>query len=228
MVIQTKGQCVFCKKSFAKGGMTRHLQACQARQEAQEAVGGKTKPARLFHLVAEGLYTPEYWLHLELPAAITLQDLDQFLRDIWLECCGHLSMFEIEGQKYTQLFDDGYFPEDEDMTVKLGQIFRPGLAMDYEYDFGSTTYLKLKVVDERTGRVSGQGIKLMARNDPPEILCDVCGKPATQICTMCIYEGEGWLCKEHAETHECGEDYFLPVVNSPRVGACGYTGDAYD
>jgi len=24
-----------------------------------------------------------------------LSDLDSFLRDIWLECCGHLSAFEI-------------------------------------------------------------------------------------------------------------------------------------
>jgi hypothetical protein len=228
MAKQSRGQCVFCKKSYAKGGMTRHLQACQARQEAQEAVAGKTKPVKLFHLVAEGLYTPEYWLHLELPATITLEDLDQFLRDIWLECCGHLSMFEIEGQRYTQLFDDGYFPEDKAMTVKLGQVFRPGLEMDYEYDFGSSTDLRLKVVDERTGRVPDQEIKLMARNDPPEILCDVCGKPATEICVMCLYEGEGALCEEHVKAHKCGEDYLLPVVNSPRVGVCGYSGGAYD
>lgn len=24
-----------------------------------------------------------------------------------------------------------------------------------------------------------------------------------------------------------GEDYFLPVVNSPRVGMCGYTGGVW-
>ena len=225
MAKQSRGQCVFCRKFYARGGMTRHLQACKARAEAQEAATGRKSKA--FHLIAEGLYTPEYWLHLELPETITLEDLDQFLRDIWLECCGHLSMFEIEGQRYTQLFDDGYFPEDKAMTVKLGRVFRPGLEMDYEYDFGSSTDLKLKVVDERTGKVSGQEIKLMARNDPPKILCDVCGKPATQICTMCLYEGEGALCEEHAETHDCGEDYFLPIVNSPRVGVCGYTGGAY-
>lgn len=113
------------------------------------------------------------------------------------------------------------------MNVKLGQIFRPGLNMDYEYDFGSTTYLKLKVVDERTGRMPNEEIKLMARNDPPEILCYECDKPATEVCVMCLYEGKGWLCETHAETHKCGE-YFLPVVNSPRVGVCGYTGGAYD
>ena len=35
------------------------------------------------------------------------------------------------------------------------------------------------------------------------------------------------LCDEHAETHDCGGEYFLPVVKSPRVGVCGYTGDAW-
>lgn len=60
MAIQSSGQCVFCQKSYAKGGMTRHLQACQARQEAQAAATGKrSKSVRLFHVIAEGLYAPE-------------------------------------------------------------------------------------------------------------------------------------------------------------------------
>jgi hypothetical protein len=67
----------------------------------------------------------------------------------------------------------------------------------------------------------------MARNDPPEYLCDLCDKPATQICTMCLYKDEGLLCEAHAKTHKCGDEMFLPVVNSPRVGVCGYSGDAY-
>jgi hypothetical protein len=226
MAKQPRGECVFCKKSYAKGGMTRHLQACQARTKAQEALTGKS--VKQFHLVAEGLYAPEYWLHLELPATITLEDLDQFLRDIWLECCGHLSMFEIERQRYTQIFEDGYFFDERDMNVRLGQVFSPGLKMDYEYDFGSTTYLKLKVVDERTGKKPDEEIKLMARNDAPEILCHACDKLATEVCVMCLYEGEGWVCETHAETHKCGDEYFLPVVNSPRVGVCAYAGGAYD
>jgi hypothetical protein len=45
--------------------------------------------------------------------------------------------------------------------------------------------------------------------EPPLISCEVCGKPATEVC---------------AGEHECGEEMLLPVVNSPRVGMCGYTG----
>ena len=40
----------------------------------------------------------------------------------------------------------------------------------------------------------------------------------------CIEEGAGLLCSHCAKKHECGEDVQLPVVNSPRMGMCGYTG----
>ena len=83
--------------------------------------------------MVEGLYEPDYWLHLEAPASMTLEDLDNFLRGIWLECCGHLSMFDIYGRRYTQIFDDGMFPEDKSMKVKLGRVFSPGLEMGEAY-----------------------------------------------------------------------------------------------
>ena len=215
--VQSKGVCVFCQRAYSKGGMSRHLAACKARP----AEKGSSK---IFHLQAEGLYAAMYWLHLEMPGQATLQDLDIFLRDIWVECCGHLSMFEIEGQRYTQIFDDGWFPDDKDMNVRLSRILRPGLQFGYEYDFGTTTELKLKVVAERAGAKLAEPVRILARNNPPDIPCQSCGKPATQVCSMCIWQGEGWLCDDCAGQHGCGEDYFLPVVNSPRVGMCGYVG----
>jgi hypothetical protein len=54
--------------------------------------------------------------------------------------------------------------------------------------------------------------------------CVVCGQEATQVCTQCIYENEGWLCDACAPEHACGDELCLPVVNSPRVGMCGYAG----
>ena len=35
-----------------------------------------------------------------MPADATLADLDRFLRDIWLECCGHMSQFTIGKARY--------------------------------------------------------------------------------------------------------------------------------
>ena len=109
--------------------------------------------------------------------------------------------------------------------VKLGKLLSVGQQFEHEYDFGTTTELKLKVVAEREGMaVKGKPVQVLAQNEPPEIPCENCGKLATQVCSECIYEGEGWVCDDCAEEHECGEDMLLPVVNSPRVGMCGYTG----
>lgn len=41
-----------------------------------------------------------YWLVIEVKDTATLKDVDQFLRNIWLECCSHLSAFEIDGLSY--------------------------------------------------------------------------------------------------------------------------------
>jgi hypothetical protein len=113
---------------------------------------------------------------------------------------------------------------DESMRSRLDKVLTPGQSFTHEYDFGSTTELNLKVMSEWEIEVKGKAIQILARNDPPVIPCDVCGKPATEICTECVYSGEGWLCDECAKDHECGEEMLLPVVNSPRVGVCGYTG----
>ena len=59
----------------------------------------------------------------------------------------------------------------------------------------------------------------------PAFACVECGRPATQLCSCCIYEEYAFYCDECGEEHECGEDMMLPVVNSPRMGVCGYCGE---
>jgi len=169
---------------------------------------------------------PEYWMYLEAPAQATLGDLDKLLRKTWLECCGHLSAFEIAGVSYSSDDDmaSGWGSGDKSMKIKVDNVLEPGMKFSHEYDFGTTTELSLKVLSEREGEAKGKSIRILARNEAPVILCQSCGKPATQVCSQCVYDGEGWLCDECAEEHECGEEMFLPVVNSPRVGMCGYTG----
>jgi hypothetical protein len=82
----------------------------------------------------------------------------------------------------------------------------------------------LKVISEGASALKKNEIRVLARNEPPVIPCDKCGKPATQVCTQCMHAGEGWLCDACAAQHDCEDPMFLPVVNSPRVGVCGYTG----
>jgi len=225
------GSCVLCGGTFSKRGMTRHLQACLEKHAGAKG-GRRTGRTRLFHLLVEGRYLPMYWLHLEMPATAKFADLDAFLRGIWLECCGHLSAFEIGDESYDvqgleAALDVPLFgPVSGGMDESLAKVVCPGKAFTYVYDFGSTTHLALRVVGERRGRRPREAVSVLARNDPPAIACEECGAAATLICASCGCNGVGWLCEKCVPKHECGDEYLLPVVNSPRVGVCGYTGDA--
>ncbi len=220
---RTKGNCIYCNKSLTKSGMQKHLPTCQAKKDALEKLKSKeAKLAEVYHIMVEGRHASDYWLHLRVKANMKLQTLDSFLRDIWLECCGHLSAFRLDGISYSSYIDDDF--GDESMDITLKKILRKGLKFLHEYDFGSTTELVLTVVDVGKEPYSGDEIQTMSRNESPLIECTGCGKPATEICTQCVWEGGGLLCEECAEEHECGEEMLLPVVNSPRTGVCGYEG----
>jgi predicted RNA-binding Zn-ribbon protein involved in translation (DUF1610 family) len=279
------GKCNLCNGSFGKSAMSKHLSSCKGRQaDSMEPAGGVGSPKTMFHILVEGNHSPEYWMHLDVPANARLVDLDGFLRKTWVECCGHLSAFTIEGTTYSSSPSDDVMDqdwdedeekveeedapdededvededdEDEDgeeeeleeeddeytnrtfdlsrftvnrsareknLDVKLGNILRPGMQFSYEYDFGSTTALKLKVISKNQGRPTEETVRILARNEPLVIPCSSCGQVATKVCSQCEWNGEGWLCDECASSHKCGEEMLLPVVNSPRVGVCGYTG----
>ena len=214
-----------CGNEYAKTGMTRHLQTCTTRNGAATDVAGKkSRPKRLLHLAVSDRYSPMYWMNLEVPADATLAEVDLFLRATWLECCGHLSAFTIGGVSYASV-DPDWGMDDRSMFVPLSRVLRVGDSFQHQYDFGTTTYLTLKTVSERMGPARGEGIQVLAQNEPLLTPCDQCGNSAaTRICSECSWSGEGWLCDQCSKKHGCGEDMLLPVVNSPRVGVCGYTG----
>ena len=143
-----------------------------------------------------------------------LKDLDGLLRHVWLECCGHLSEFR-RG------------PRDQvSMSRRIDEVLgSPGGRLDYVYDFGSSTELvvgHLGVVEA----AHGKKVRVVARNEAPSWPCDACGQPATTLCVECANTDGGFFCATHASKHRCGQDVLLPVVNSPRMGVCGYTGEA--
>ncbi len=150
----SKGTCALCQGEFSRASMTKHLEACQ-RRAADAARAAGRRPGRTmkhFHVVVEGRELPLYWMHLEVRTGITLAELDAFLRETWLECCGHMSAFEIGGQRYVSgaglYFEPA--PSEHSLRVRLDRVFYPGLSSLYEYDFGTTTELRLKVVAEET------------------------------------------------------------------------------
>lgn len=166
--ISTKGTCQFCHGVFSKPAMTKHLEACPRRASDAAGSGKTTKQTQLLHLRVEGRDEPQYWMHLEMPATTTLQTLDNFLRKTWLECCGHMSKFDLAGVSYSSYPDPEF--GDKSMRVQIGTLLSPGMQFSHEYDFGTTTELRLKVLSEREGEVKGKSsIQVLARNEPPVI-----------------------------------------------------------
>ncbi|MCF6186650.1 MAG: hypothetical protein L3J49_04135 [Desulfobulbaceae bacterium] len=168
-------------------------------------------------LSVQAAYNPDYFLFLLVVQDATVEDLDDYLRKIWLECCGHMSSFSY-----------GKWGEELPLTTKIREICLRGESLTYMYDFGSTTELQVKIFREVASSIKiSEDIILLTRNAEPLIPCDVCSKyPAKHICTECQWNGDnGWLCEKCAKTHECGDERFLPVVNSPRTGVCAYTGE---
>jgi len=220
---KSEGICRFCLKKFSGAGMGRHLSACKARKDsnALELKKGR-KSYEIYHIkLTEYKW---YWLHIEIPASATLDDLDDFLRGIWLECCGHMSGFTIHGVKYdderlSDEFSDWDMPS-QSMKKRLYSVLNVKDNFSYEYDFGSTTYLEGQVLAVREGYLGKNKIRILARNNPYIFGCDHCGKPAASTCVEC----EDFVCDQCLESHACGEDMMLDVVNSPRMGVCGYGG----
>ena len=217
---RTRGACAYCGREMTRSGMARHLTACEKRHAAIEVVdrapGGNGSFVHLQVQDAGG----DYWLHLEMGGAATLRHLDGYLRAIWLECCGHLSEFSTGGWGSKPIV----------MSRKVGDVFRPGVELVHIYDFGTESVTLVRALDVREGKSTvAKPIALMARNSKPIYSCQECGAPAAALCIECISEHEepGTLCEVHAETHP-HESYGEPMllVNSPRVGMCGYEGPA--
>lgn len=359
--VTTTGICTYCNGEFDKAKMTQHLKNCKGRAAAlaTDMADETVQKQRLFHILAEGRYNPQYWMHLEIPASEPLFTLDGFLREVWVECCGHLSAFEIAGTSYSDepedfsnysieiigapvqegkeddveevedeltdedeeeyedlspeelaeevgkyLEESGKFQEemppeyranlpdelqaelrkprsrdelvaflreqlaalpkessffsresirenfeeqrrlylqnsfqrstlgllltaveDRSLGVRLDKVLKVGQKFKYEYDFGSTTELNLRVISEREGVVQEEddAVTILARNVAPVILCKVCGKPATQVESGYFNVEANAYCNKCARRNK-DEEMMLPIVNSPRVGVCGYTG----
>lgn len=200
-----KGHCYLCGRELSKGGVKAHL-------KTHEESSGEP----CVQLKIEGARNKNYWLYVDMPRKATLEDLDSFLRDIWLECCGHMSAFSVSRRELS-------------MSTRL-ERFKLGDKLLHEYDFGTTTECLVTVAGfaMRTPQQKKK-VRLLARNDPPELKCCKCGADATWICTACMWEAENpFYCdaclEEHVKEEPEHEEMDLPVTNSPRMGMCGYCG----
>ena len=218
---ENPGTCAYCGEIITKRGAAKHLDKCPKRQETLSVAEASSRPVEtLWHLRVQDAYDKDFWLDLEMVGSASLDKLDKYLRAIWLECCGHLSKFTI----------DGWGGVDIGKARKANAIFEPGLVLRHLYDFGTTSETDIIVVGFREGKTTTKHpIALLARNRMPEFVCQECDQPAHWLCIECVYEEDksGYLCNEHMEEHP-HENYGepMPLVNSPRTGMCGYDGPA--
>lgn len=145
MAKSTRGFCKYCGKEYTRTGIAKHLQTCKKRVDLCEKA---EKTEKYFELLLYGAYNKDYWLIIQIKENATLDDLDRFIRDIWVECCGHLSVFEIDGVSYEREPDD---------------------------DFGSTTEIMVKVLDHYSAQKQNEKVVILSRNNPPEFACSICG-----------------------------------------------------
>ena len=219
----TTGKCFICGASLSKDEMKAHLLGCRGREQGDEP---------LFLIFVKDDYFPEiYWLALEIPRSATLADLDDYLRRIWVDCCGHYSWFTIGEADYgrrpnpspVELVLDEY-AHVKTMDVPLEDVLTVGETVQYSYDEVWPSVLRVTPLAAYSGNVPDGGVRLLARNYKPFKPCRVCGKPAEWLYT------DSWpqeaYCDEHARQHPAWgkPNVFLPFVNSPRVGLCVYRG----
>ncbi len=208
------GKCCFCEELLGQHEVGKHLAKHLVSMEKAE-IGKSTK--QYYHIIVDA---EEMFLHMLVDGNAKMKVIDNYLKAIWLDCCGHLSNFNHKNFKIS-------------MSDKIADIFEPKVKINHDYDFGSTTRVALKAAKSYSLYFK-ETVVLLSRNEPLELICDTCkNKPAVCICCVCMYDKPSFFCEKCASHHEesCPDfqDYAnMPVVNSPRMGVCGYEGGSID
>ena len=224
------GVCNICLQTVSGDRIRQHLIRCILdRTGLRPAQNPRRRDGRRIarktaHISVRAPARP-HWMELGVRCDATLRDLDQFLRAVWLECCGHLSHFTINGVEYSIMVpmpgENRYFePESEreerwcHMGKSINAAIPPLTTFHYEFDYGSTTELELEhraVFDELTQAISpaqlwhGGKIVILAESHPQQT-CLRCGRPAhwklapqhdeDEDYDDELYEEEGTLCED--------------------------------
>jgi CRISPR/Cas system-associated protein Cas10 (large subunit of type III CRISPR-Cas system) len=212
--IFSEGECCYCNQMIDQDQITKHLNMHLSNMQKEHS---SLDTYTFCHISVEA---GEMFLHLLVKGREPMKKIDNFLRAIWLDCCGHLSGFKHKMFKVK-------------MSDKVQEVMEPRVKVLHEYDYGTTTTVQL-TAHKHYQLFSKDAIQLLSRNEPLKFMCDSCKKePAETLCSVCICEGQGFLCKKCSTTHstQCPdfEDYArMPLVNSPRYGECGYEGGSID
>jgi len=189
-------------------------------------------------IYAQDKRSDKYWVVIEANATHTVDQILDYLKPIWYDCCGHLT--EITGAKNSQ---------------HVGQLTNFEIC----YDMGSSSYFTFSVKKLFKGKKSPP--KLIGKNVLPLLKCTMCKENAVYYCDKCQEENyeedyAGLLCAACGigDEHKCvsglnGDDEdeeeeadgtpiaerknrmeemrlenenIQRVVNSPRFPICGW------
>lgn len=209
--LTSEGKCFYCTQIVPQAQITKHLAAHLAQMQKEDAA---KSPETYCHIVVED---GVMFLQLLVKGKASMKKIDTFLKDIWLDCCGHMSGFGHKDFKVST-------------THMVMDVFETKVKIYHDYDYGSTTRVYLRGIKNYKLNLK-EDIVLLSRNEPLKLICAKCEKhPAANICTVCDWD---FFCESCSTQHdkECADfqDYAkMPVVNSPRMGVCGYTGGHID
>jgi hypothetical protein len=217
----SSGTCLLCKTTVGRIAMPRHTQECLKKSDWPESGG----PSYIIRV--EGFHSKMFWLLVLARHDAELSDLDSLLRDVWVECCEHLSAFNIYGRRFSSYSDYDDFKEDGEsgLSIPLDEVIGPDSSFTYEYDFGSTTKLKLSVVGISPVVPKSGSLCLIARNNRPKIPCYFCKEKGEYLVT-------NWpdnpyqiiICRDctKKKVNDLESEFVMVFPNSPRAGVCGY------
>lgn len=244
-----KGICVACGQMIAGSNCKKHLFFCskmlnyltknQYNIMNPENTQNHFTPGYILKIV--DFYRPQlYWIYVSAPSNLSLRDLDIYLRAFWLQCCSHMSCFTgNDGKEYfPHLFSNITFPNFENhflmSNYSIEDFFGNNTTSYYSFDFGDTTKLQITVI-EQINNAPKQRFILLIQNEQPNYYCDLCSEQLIitycdncekSFCEKCNQEYHG---KAEANKMNCDpQTSCLPIINSPRVGKCGYRGPVID
>ncbi len=82
-----------------------------------------------------------------MPKNATLRGIDELLRETWLECCGHRSLFDSGATRFvSDGFDTSLFDyENPSLDHRAGWTIPPGTESEYQYDIEDATCISIRV-----------------------------------------------------------------------------------
>ena len=197
------GWCHLCRNIIRANDAKAHVETCimDTVQSKYIAQAVEERYARSCPIMI-GVRSEQlrHWMMLVVQPTTSLRQLDRFLRNRWLECCGHMSHFEISDVQYSAclpgpgdppMFDtDLVEPDELHMVYTVEETITAGLQFHHEFDYGDTTCLDIEhmAVLPMPYRYLRQFIKppadaqghhddfitIVAHNQPPE-RCFTCG-----------------------------------------------------